>query len=554
MSPVVTGVGVITAAGRGLEPLLALLEARGDAFSERPPYEAEGLSRPRCAVVPGLSRERPAEELLRAAAHDALVAAGLGAAPAGAGLVAGTSSGNISGPWERWHRASLAGEPASEEGCGRDTPTDLLARELGLEGPVATLSIACASGTGAFAMAAGWLEEGLAPMVLVAGLDALSLYIHAGFNGLGALSLDGARPFHAERDGLTLGEGAAVLVLEPEAAARARGARPLARLLGTGLAADAIHMSAPHREGRGAAEAMEAALLRAGLEPAAVDTVSLHGTGTVFNDAMEAHALRRVFGDRPVAFHGVKHAIGHTLGAAGAVEAAVLVGALQRGWQPPPPAAVAPDLVFVPPPQPPPVPRVAISTSSAFGGSNAAVVLAHPGEPAAPEHPAHTVRELASTSLELPPGRVDWNALWPDAPERFRRLNRYVRLGLVALQRLFEQLPGPPPSDTGLVLASPTNCRGVDLRYHERLVQRGAAQASRLDFVYTVPGAPAAEAAILWDLRGPPLVLVGPRSQAREEAARLIRRGRAVRLVALGLDAPSQDQPAVATAHLLERA
>ncbi len=142
----------------------------------------------------------------------------------------------------------------------------------------------------------------------------------------------------------------------------------------------------------------------------------------------------------------------------------------------------------------------------------------------------------------------------PDAPERFRRLNRYVRTGLVALRRLIAQLPAPPPPDTGLVLASPANCRGVDLRYHQRLVKRGAAQASRLDFVYTVPGAPLAEATIHWDLRGPPVVLVGPMDQARDEAARLIRRGRATRLLALGLDAPAQDQPAVATACYLERA
>jgi 3-oxoacyl-(acyl-carrier-protein) synthase len=551
---VITGVGVVSAAGRGLAPLVQLLARGGDAFSAAPPYPAEGLSCPRCAVVPGVGRERPAELMLLTAASDALGAAGLDPVPADLGLVVGSSSGNISGPWERWHRASLAGEPSSELGCGRDAPTDALVQRLGLTGPRATLGIACASGTGAFAMASAWLEEGLAPAVLVAGLDALSLYIHAGFNGLGALSRGGAPPFSAERDGLTLGEGAAVLVLEPASAAEERGARPLAQLLGTGLAADAVHMSAPHRGGRGAASAMQAAIDQAGLAPEAVDAVSLHGTGTVFNDAMEAHAMRRVFGDRSVAFHGVKHAIGHTLGAAGAIEAAVLVACLQEGRQLPVPAPLDPALPFVPPPRHPPQPRVVLSSSSAFGGSNAALVLGLHDHPAPPEPVRRGALVRARASLELAPGRVDWGALWPDAPDRFRRMNRYVRTGLVVLQRLFAQLPAPPPSDTGLVLASPANCRGVDLRYHERLVRRGAAQASRLDFVYTVPGAPSAEAAILWDLRGPPLVLVGPMEQAEAEAARMIRLGRATRLVALGLDAPANDQPAVATACLLERA
>ncbi len=552
MRLVITGMGLRTAAGRGVQPLFDLLLRGGQTFSPAPPYAAEGLSRPLCALVAGLDRDRPAEALLRAAAADALAQSGLDPVPAGAGLVVGTSSGNISGPWERWHRARLEGRELGEEGCGRDAPTHALARELGIRGPRTTLSVACASGTAAFALAAGWLEEGLAPAVLVAGLDALSLYIHAGFNGLGALSADGARPFHPDRDGLTLGEGAAVLVVEPAQRAVERGAVALADVLGMGLAGDAVHVSAPHREGRGSASAMRAALGDAAVRADAIDMVSVHGTGTVFNDAMEAKALSAVFGDRPLAIHGVKHAIGHTLGAAGAVEAAVLVHALGCGVQPPPPAVVSDDLQLPEQPSPPIAPSLAVSASSAFGGNNASIVLGRPGCHEAPERAVVDVRELARARLELPPGKVDWASLWPDAPDRFRRLNRYVRSGLVVLQRLFAQLDEPPGPETGLVLASPHNCRGVDLRYHARLVRRGAAQASRLDFVYTVPGAPASEAAILWDLRGPPLVLVAPMAQAEVEARRLVRRGRAVRVVALGLDAPDAQSPAVAEACLLE--
>ncbi|MFH1464495.1 MAG: beta-ketoacyl synthase N-terminal-like domain-containing protein [Pseudomonadota bacterium] len=552
MNLVITGLGVWTAAGRGLAPLVELLHRGGDTFTATPPYPAEGLKPPLCAIAAHLDRDRPAEALLAGAAEEALAQAGLAPSEGRVGLVAGTSTGDLSGPWERWHRATLAGEPASEEGCGRGGPTDVLVRDLGLAGPVTTLSVACASGTAAFTVAAGWLEEGLADAVLVAGLDALSLFIHAGFAGLGALSPGGARPFHPERDGLTLGEGAAVLVLEPAEAAVARGARPLAVLLGSGLASDAVHLSAPHRGGRGAAAAMAAALRDAALDPAAVDAVSVHGTGTVFNDAMEAHALREVFGARPLAIHGIKHAVGHTLGAAGAVEAAVVVDALGSGRLPPPPVVLDPALPLPEQPSPLPAPRIVLSTSSAFGGSNASVVLARPGTPAPPPRPAREVRVVARASLELPAGPVDWAALWPDPPERFMRVNRYVRSALIALHRLFEAAGGVSGSETGIVLASPSGCRAVDLRYHKRLVERGAAQASRLDFVYTVPGAAAAEAAILWDLRGPPLTFIGPMELAEEEAARLLRRGRAARLVALGIEAPEADGPAMATAALLE--
>ncbi|MBW1881565.1 MAG: hypothetical protein JRJ84_24670, partial [Deltaproteobacteria bacterium] len=291
MTLVVTGMGAWTAAGRGVQPLRSLLHRREHAFSERPPYPHEGLGSPWCGIAPGLERERPAETLLLAVANDALVQAGLTAPLPAMGLVVGTTSGNISGPWERWHRDVLSGKTSSETGCGREAPTLRLAAKLGLTGPVATLSLACASGTAAFALASGWLADGLAPAVLVVGLDALSLYIHAGFNGLGALSEGATHPFQADRDGLTLGEGAAALVVEPSKHAARRGAKALGVVLGVGLAGDARHMTAPHPEGRGAAAAMRASLADAGVRAEQIDMVSVHGTGTVFNDQMEAKAL-----------------------------------------------------------------------------------------------------------------------------------------------------------------------------------------------------------------------------------------------------------------------
>jgi 3-oxoacyl-[acyl-carrier-protein] synthase-1/3-oxoacyl-[acyl-carrier-protein] synthase II len=466
------------------------------------------------------------------------------------GFVVGTSSGNICGPFESWHRRHLGGEAVEPEGCSRATPTLEVARKLGFSGPVSTLSVACASGTAAFALALGWLQDDLADAVVLCGLDALSLYIHAGFSGLGALSSDTPRPFHPERDGLLLGEGAAALVVEPMAPGRS-DAHFLAEVGGVGLSTDAVHLTAPDRTGNGAARSMQQALDHPPLKAEDIDTLSVHGTGTVFNDAMESHALQQVFGSAQVAAHGIKQSIGHTLGAAGAVEATVVVESLVRGQRPPGPLQVAEDLPLPLPPSTDAPVRIALSTSSAFGGVNSAVVLGVPGS--IPEHsssPAEVVC-LARVHREWGPGPLPWREEWPGTPDRIRRVNRYVRAGLLALHSLIEILEAPLPPTCGLVLASESNCLETDLRYHARLVERGAARASRLDFAATIPGAPLAEASILWNLQGPCLALVEPMKQAEEEGSRLLRWGRASMILALGLEAPGSDQPARASVALL---
>jgi 3-oxoacyl-[acyl-carrier-protein] synthase II len=203
----------------------------------------------------------------------------------------------------------------------------------------------------------------------------------SGFNALRATA-ERAQPFDRARRGLVLGEGAGIVVVEAEEHARRRGATVHAEIAGSGAAADATHMTAPDREGRGAARAMRAALDAAGAAASSVQFVSAHGTGTVYNDAMEAAAIGAVFG-AGVAVNSVKGAIGHTLGAAGALEVIVCTEALRTGVVPPTaglvdvdPACAALDLVrgearrlAV---------RTALSTSSGFAGANAAVVLRAP--------------------------------------------------------------------------------------------------------------------------------------------------------------------------------
>jgi 3-oxoacyl-[acyl-carrier-protein] synthase-1 len=201
---------------------------------------------------------------------------------------------------------------------------------LGLAGPCAAISTACSSSAKAFASAARLMDAGLIDAAVVGGVDTLCLTTLYGFNSLQLLSRQPCRPYDAQRDGISIGEAAAFFLLERASGEWADGALGL---LGAGESSDAYHMSSPHPEGRGARQAMQAALDAAGLPPQAIDYVNLHGTGTPSNDAVEDLAVYGVFGDA-VPVNSTKGLTGHTLGAAGAVEAIVAVLAIEGGRVP----------------------------------------------------------------------------------------------------------------------------------------------------------------------------------------------------------------------------
>jgi 3-oxoacyl-[acyl-carrier-protein] synthase II len=262
-------------------------------------------------------------------------------------------------------------------------PAEAVARHFLLEGPVETVSSACASGGLALEQALRALRTGEVDVALAGGADALCITTYSGFNALRAVDEQPCRPFRQERAGMSLGEGAAVLVLESLEHARARGAQPLAELLGAGSSCDAHHMTAPHAQGIGAALAIERALADAGIGPDDVDLVNSHGTGTPVNDVAELAALQRVFGERvaQLPLEATKAILGHLLGAAGAIEAvAVVLGLLAQEQRPTPAAgpmdpALQAGLIFDAP-RPLPGLRTALSASLGFGGANAAVILA----------------------------------------------------------------------------------------------------------------------------------------------------------------------------------
>jgi 3-oxoacyl-[acyl-carrier-protein] synthase II len=264
---------------------------------------------------------------------------------------------------------------------GFSTLTEAVADALGVDGPRLTVSTACASSTNAIGLGRDLLASGDADVVIAGGADALWPEVFAGFDTVGVLSPGKCAPF-SEPIGATLGEGAGFLVLEPLAAARARGARPLASVLGYGLSADAFHETAPDPTGSGIARALRSALGDAGLASSDVDYVNAHGTGTAANDPAECRALADVLGHalERIPVSSTKSALGHAQGAAGVLELIVTIHALRAGVVPPtlgytsarPGCRI--DAVGERRPRPHRV-RHALSVSAAFGGANAVVAV-----------------------------------------------------------------------------------------------------------------------------------------------------------------------------------
>jgi 3-oxoacyl-[acyl-carrier-protein] synthase-1 len=246
-----------------------------------------------------------------------------------------------------------------------------------LEGPAVVVSTACSSSAKVFAAAARMMACGVIDAALVGGVDSLCLTTLYGFSSLELTSPQPCRPYDVGRNGISVGEAAAFALLERPAGALDDDA---VLLLGAGESSDAYHMSSPHPEGLGARLAMEGALRMAGLTPGDIDYINLHGTATPSNDAAEGKAVAALFGDR-VACSSTKGATGHTLGAAGAVEAIVCALALRHGLLPgsahtrQPDPAIAIDYRLASSRQPL---RLALSNSFGFGGSNCSLVLGRP--------------------------------------------------------------------------------------------------------------------------------------------------------------------------------
>lgn len=257
----------------------------------------------------------------------------------------------------------------------RSNPAAVIARQLKLDGPNQTVVNACSSGTEAVGIGASWLRAGACDIVIAGGADELARVTYAGFSSLMITDTRPCKPFDVERKGLNLGEGAGILILESEAVREAKKSRGF--LIGYGSASDAYHLTAPHPDGTGLKQALSEAFSTADIAPGMVAFVNAHGTGTPDNDRVESRVLNEILPGVP--FVSTKGYTGHTLGAAGGIEAAFTVACLQRGEIP---ASIGfssadPELPATPVTENTRIDGdIALSESLAFGGNNAVLIFA----------------------------------------------------------------------------------------------------------------------------------------------------------------------------------
>ena len=390
---VVTGLGAVSAWGWGVPPLWRGLLSGETGIRSCTRFDVRGhrtrlagevpdAPHPVAQAFPEWRRLSQADRFALAASAEALAQSGLTSLDGrSAGVFFASSTGGML-ECETWFSDLVGGRRARPSALGvqqLNAPGDAVARHFGAEGPVETVSSACASGGLAIAAALDAIVTGEVELAVAGGSDSLCQVTYAGFNSLRSVDEAPCRPFRASRQGLSLGEGAAVLILERPESARERGAEILAELSGSGASCDAHHMTAPHPQGTGAAAALRRALAEAGTDAAAVDFLNAHGTGTPLNDAAEWGALVEVFGDRAgsLPVEATKASVGHLLGSAGAIEAVATVMSLRHGLLHPAPldGALDPstpvDLVQGGPRAV--ASRRALSVNLAFGGANAAL-------------------------------------------------------------------------------------------------------------------------------------------------------------------------------------
>jgi 3-oxoacyl-[acyl-carrier-protein] synthase II len=395
----ITGIGLVTALGPDRETTWRRLSKGETGIGPLTLFDTSGYRTHLAAQVDDAALRLPplpcgadrhtsrATRFALAAAAEALVDAGLPIASEERGwaLVLGGGTAGLFEA-ESFVKRRYVGGPRVR-GLGeivevpQDATTDRVGQCFALTGPRITVTTACSSSTIAVGMAGELVRDGEVEVALAGGSDALCRLTYAGFNSLHAVDAEAAKPFDRRRKGLSLGEGAAVLVIEEAERARSRGARAYARVLGFGATNDAFHMTQPEPSGAAWERTVRAALADADVAPSSVEYINGHGTATEQNDPAECAAYVRVFGnglaDLPVS--SVKGALGHCLCAAGGIEAAVTALAIARRALPPTVGFAEADpacpVDAIPGTCRPAAPAVALSSSFAFGGNSGVLVL-----------------------------------------------------------------------------------------------------------------------------------------------------------------------------------
>ncbi|MGI8967264.1 MAG: beta-ketoacyl-[acyl-carrier-protein] synthase family protein [Limisphaerales bacterium] len=394
---VITGAGIITALGQGWKINAEGFRTGKTAFR---PVTLFDVSKQRAKIAAEinlpttfpstflserhLNRMERAGKFLLLAAHEAWQQSSWEPAE-NLPVVLGTTSGGMR-LGENYFRQALQ-TPHSHRGQAlrvahyqAQRQAQDLADAFGFSGPITLIANACASGANAIGHASELIRSGKSERVLTGGYDGLSHLVFSGFDSLQALSTTQCRPFDAHRDGLAPGEGAAIVTLEDLEYAKKRGAKILGGVVGSGAGADSHHLTQPHPQGDAALASMNAAIKSANLNSEQINYINAHGTGTPLNDSAEAAAINRFAGEhaKNLPVSSTKASIGHTLGAAGAIEIVICLMALREQWLPPSLTVQTVDAACQFPivREPTDVPlEYALTNSFGFGGANASLIL-----------------------------------------------------------------------------------------------------------------------------------------------------------------------------------
>lgn len=506
---VVTGIGVVSPLGRGSRATMqALLEGRRAigplTLFDLPGARSSIAAQTDVVAEAGSSR---ADTMAILACREALAEARLD----GAGMalfVGGTTAGMFEcesslarltrDPSSSFDRAVMRCQPL-------DAPANRLHETFGPFASTQTICSACSGGAIALMLAASAIRSGRVDRALAGGVDALSRLSYAGFASLGALDHEPCRPFDAARSGLTLGEAAAFLVLESERSARERGATVLCELSGWAAASEAHHVTHPEPDGRTASAVMRDALASAGLERRELDYVNAHGTGTPHNDAMEAAAIRAFLGEdvERVGVSSVKGALGHTLAAAGAIEAAVAALSVVLGEKPPTAGLVDPDprcaLRHLSTAERGRV-RAALSNAFGFGGTDVTLVFSEIGLARPREVERRTAVVTGAAHASAP--REERIAVPADAldPMRARRMEPAARLFTWCATRAIAE--AGVAEDVAIVAGSAWGSPAATGKFLVELFEKGPRFASPATFPGSLPSALASNASIYLGARG----------------------------------------------------
>ena len=529
--PVITGIGIVSSAGVGAENFWERIQSTNHNFREISLFSPIGLPNSVCSEigpwVPGF--ETIDAELLAksricafaaAAQQEAMAQANCSASSVDRVLV-GTTVGDIATKEMeiRARKSDQIGDPMQlrvDEGLRRAVSCS---RE---DLPVELFLTACSAGNLATIRACQLIESGEADIVVAGGAEALSQMAFVGFARIRGMAAQKCRPFSEHRDGMLLGEGAAFVVVESAEHAAARGAVSLAEIVGCGMSCDAKHPTAPESEGEGIARAMQSAL--GNLPPAQVDYVCGHGTGTQQNDAAEANGYKNFFGAERPSVSSLKGAIGHSLGAASAIELAACVLSLKNQKLVPQLGVddqSTLDLNLVSNPKTKGEIDLVLNNAFAFWGNNTSVALRRPNKHSAPDiirpnskksEIYHATASIASDHPIFPANGDSWPEIDSDHLQKLDRRFRSRRSAVVvaAYERWLEAAEIaelPDPHRRGFVLGTETGA-GADIeRFLSESIEKGDAIVNPGLFPWTVHNAAVGAVAIAATCRGPNIVM-----------------------------------------------